>query len=359
MTPGDLSAFEEELAGLGLATQNRSAYAAAHVVVSDEVGEVIDWETTDAQRVFLDGHGFGIAEAMDTAQRFELGWNTARTLIERTAGLGLAHGFCAGASADHEPGSDRLPLDRLAAAVAWQVNFVRERGGLPVLLPMPSLSARGCGPNDYVKVYRRIIDGSTGPVLVHWLGPMFLERLDGYFPGDSFERIMALDRERIVGVKFSLLDAAREKAIRAELAPHGQLVYTGDDLHFAELICGEDEGDDDDPFSHALLGILDGIPRPAGLALRFLAHGQRNRFMELMQPCEQLSRLLFEAPTRHYKAGLAFLSWLDGRQANPYLPLCAHRHRDDVHRARLFDLALEARVFADPEAARARMNAGT
>ena len=55
---------------------SRRVYAAAHVAASPgpggEVGpdgEIIDWESTMRFRDHLWAHGFGVAEAMDTAQR--------------------------------------------------------------------------------------------------------------------------------------------------------------------------------------------------------------------------------------------------------------------------------------------------
>ena len=49
----------------------------------------------------LDARGFGIAEAMDTAQRFFLGWPSAERLIRECGALDLEHGFIAGAGVDH------------------------------------------------------------------------------------------------------------------------------------------------------------------------------------------------------------------------------------------------------------------
>ena len=129
----------------------RLAYAAAHVVLRDgyadvphslaapggpdEIAEWIDWDTTRALRVRLGALGFGVAEAMDTAQRFSLGWASAARLIRETGALGLARGCCAGAGTDHLD-VVRGPED-LVAGVAHQCGFIAEHGGVPVLLPMP------------------------------------------------------------------------------------------------------------------------------------------------------------------------------------------------------------------------------
>jgi hypothetical protein len=343
----DLQSYADQLSAMdSQPAAVRSVYAAAHIVVNNESGNDINWQATAAQRIFLDNHGFGIAEAMDTAQRFELGWDIAKQLITSTASLKLENGFAAGASADHIAATD--DLDALATAVAWQVNFIAQYGGLPVILPITQLSLNNASADDYVKVYSSILEQSESPVLLHWLGEMFLPSLANYFPGDSFERIMHLDEPRILGVKISLLNQQLEVDIRARLAQSKQVVYTGDDFNFAQLIAGDDQH-----YSHALLGIFDGIARPAGLALQFLARGKTKEYFELMKPCEALSRVIFEQPTQHYKAGLAYLAWLDQRQDNPWLPCAAHLQRDADYYARVLELGLAARVFNDPEAAQA------
>jgi len=335
-----LTPFERELDELGDAPPVRSAHAALHLAMTEDYRDVahavdaagtpeqilahVDWETTRALRQRVNGLRLGIAEAMDTAQRFEIGWNGAKRLIEITGALDLCVPFIAGASSDHRP---RIGSKQdLITAVAEQAAFIREAGGEPILLPMPWLVQASADEDDYVEVYRGIVARCDGPVWIHWLGETFLPSVAGYFPGRSFERVMAIDRAKIRGVKLSLLDAAREIRIRNALAQHGQVVVTGDDLHFAELIAGDDAG-----FSHALLGILDAIARPASIALRWLAHGRRDRFLEILRPCEDLGRHVFETPTPHYKAGLAFLAWLQGLQPNRDLPNHLERARDASH----------------------------
>ena len=100
-------------------------------------------------------------------------------------------------------------------------------------------------------------------------------------------------------------------------------------------------------FSHALLGVFDAVAAPAGVALAALAAGDRESYAALMEPCEALGQHLFAAPTQHYKAGIAFLTWLDGHQSNPYLVNHAERSRDRAHYLRAAMLAAEARVFTD------------
>jgi hypothetical protein len=375
---GRLAAHEARLHGGPRPRPVRLAFAAAHVCMRAEYAAVphrhdepvpgaeiepfIDWEATLAVRKRLDRHGFGVAEAMDTAQRFQVGWPVAARLIECTGALRLKHGFCAGASADHLEGEPDEAA--LVEGVAWQAAFIRRHGGVPVILPMPRLSLEGGDEEGFVRVYGAILERVEGPVLVHWLGPMFLASLEGYFPGDSFRRVMALDPAKVRGAKLSLLDAELERRLRAELAASDQLLLTGDDFHFADLIdgppptgattVGEREVATGE-FSHALLGILDAVHEPAGIALQLLARGDREAFRELMEPCEALGRHLFAAPTQHYKAGIAFLSWLAGGQPNPMLPVHEERAREAAHLVEAARLASAAGLFRDAAAAAGRL----
>src|SRR5688572_11492094 len=70
---------------------NRTAFAAAHIVVDPlrtsepSASPVFDWDRTLAFRHHLLDLGFGIAEAMDTAQRgMGLDWPGAHELIRRS-----------------------------------------------------------------------------------------------------------------------------------------------------------------------------------------------------------------------------------------------------------------------------------
>lgn len=375
---GVLAAPRSALAALGKATPVRSVYAAAHLVMRTEYSQVdhtlerpvppgeitpfIDWESTLALRKRLARLGFGIAEAMDTAQRFQIGWENAKRLIEITGEARLKHGFVAGAGVDHL--ESVASEDELVEAVVFQARFIQAAGGIAILLPLVWLSQEASDEETFVRVYARIVDQLDGPLFVHWLGEMFLPALAGYFPGRSFERVMRHDPEKVRGAKLSLLDADLERRLRRELLERDQVMLTGDDFNFGELmvggpITGETEiagssvplGD----FSHGLLGIFDGVAEPASLALGFLAHGDEERYRELMTPCERLGRHLFQTPTQHYKAGLAFLSWLNGAQTNPMLVQHEERARDAAHYVEAARLASEAGVLVDAAVAAARL----
>ena len=75
---------------------NRIAFAAAHVVsdprakIDPWLATAVDWDSTLAYRRYLWQQGFGVAEAMDTAQRgMGLGWDAAHELIRRSAAEAL------------------------------------------------------------------------------------------------------------------------------------------------------------------------------------------------------------------------------------------------------------------------------
>src|SRR5881396_1185252 len=102
---------------------NRIALAAAHVVAdplargNPWLDAAVDWDATLAYRRYLWSLGFGVAEAMDTAQRgMGLDWSTSLALIKRTvaeaADFSGAVVF-SGAGTDHLVPNPNAPLDRV------------------------------------------------------------------------------------------------------------------------------------------------------------------------------------------------------------------------------------------------------
>lgn len=372
----------DELAGgtdAGPVAPVRVAFAAVHVAMDAAyaradpraVAEHVDWEATRRIRVELGERGFGIAEAMDTAQRFEIGPGLARALIEHCGALRPPYGFVAGAGVSPDAVSNRTEL---VDAVVREVAFVAEHGGVPMLLPMPWLVRAGANADEYVAVYRDVVERSGVEVLVHWLGSMFAPELAGYFPGDAFERVMELDPSRVRGCKLSLLDAALELRVRRHLLARGQVVLTGDDFRFGAMMLG---GDPDAPpaappamtgtitlgghsvplgdFSHGLLGVLDATAAPVQRALQKLARGDVAAYRRIIGPCESFGRHVFEPPTRHYKAGLALVAWLNGWQDSFLLPFRAERRRSLEHHLRTAELAAAAGALLDAELAAERL----
>ena len=255
---------------------NRIAYAAAHVV-ADPLREVdpwhaaaVDWDATMAFRHHLWRLGFKIAEAMDTSQRaMGLDWTGARELIRRSLqearsvpGADLA----CGVGTDQLAPADACTLDDVVGAYQTQLEFVEKHGGRAILMASRALAAVAASPDDYVRVYRRILSQAKDRVVLHWLGEMFDLQLAGYWGSDVFSDALATvlgiieeNAAKVEGIKISLLDNAKEVALRERL-PEGVLCFTGDDFNYAELIEGDGRR-----HSHALLGIFDAVA-PGGRA---------------------------------------------------------------------------------------------
>jgi hypothetical protein len=344
--------------------RKRVAYAAAHVV-ADPLADTtpisparLDWEATLAYRRYLWSLGFAVAEAMDTAQRgMGLDWATAQELIRRSLAEARALGatVACGAGTDHLPPRAGLTLADVEEAYAEQVGFVEGQGGRVILMASRALAAVARGPDDYARVYGRILSQVARPVILHWLGDMFDPALAGYWGArdlgsamDTCLRIIAEHAGKIDGIKISLLDDQREIAMRRRLPP-GVKMYTGDDFNFAELIRGDAQG-----YSHALLGIFDAIAPAASAAFQALDAGDLARYDALLAPTVPLSRHIFQAPTFYYKTGVVFLAYLNDHQSHFRMVGGQESARSIVHLAELFVLADRAGVLFDPERAAAR-----
>lgn len=345
---------------------NRVAYAAAHVV-ADPLADndpwldtAVDWDRTIAFRHYLWDLGLGIAEAMDTAQRgMGLDWPTAKALIGRAlAGAKERPGavIACGAGTDHLPPGPGVTIADVIAAYEQQIEAVEGLGGRVILMASRALAAVAKGPDDYVRVYGRILGQVKQPVILHWLGEMFDPALAGYWGDADHDRAMdtclAVIRDsaaKVDGIKISLLSKEKEIAMRRRL-PAGVRMYTGDDFNYAELIAGDEQG-----YSDALLGIFDAIAPAASAGLARLAAGDEAGFHEILAPTVPLSRHIFKAPTRFYKTGVVFLAYLNGLQDHFLMIGGQQSTRSLPHLAELFRLADAARVLRDPDLAVHRM----
>src|SRR6202048_2963718 len=347
---------------------NRIAYAAAHVV-ADPLADcdpwldaAIDWERTVAFRRHLWSLGLGVAEAMDTAQRgMGIDWPTSLELIRRS--LGAARDFpgaligC-GAGTDHLDARNGVTIDDVIRAYEEQCAAIEKLDGRIVLMASRALVKAARSPDDYAKVYGRILGKVKAPVIIHWLGEMFDPALEGYWGHKDHDKAMAVavdviaaHPDTVEGWKFSLLDKDKEIAMRRRL-PQGVRMYTGDDFNYAELIAGDARGSSD-----ALLGIFDATPPAAAAALGALSRGVLASFHEILAPTVPLSRHIFKAPTRFYKSGVVFMAYLNGLQDHFTLVGGQESARSTLHLAELFRLADAAGLLADPELAAARMRA--
>ncbi len=338
---------------------NRTAFAAAHIVADPLSDGGIDWKSTIAYRTNLLKQGFNIAEAMDTSQRgMGLSWENARELIARSLQAAGPHAtrIYSGCGTDHLNPSDACNLDDVVRAYLEQITTIQKLGGRIILMASRALVRVAKTPDDYLKVYARVLGEADHPVILHWLGDMFDPSLKGYWGSDSF--VMAMETclamikanaAKIDGIKISLLDADREVAMRRALPPSVKM-YTGDDFNYPELIAGDAHG-----FSHALLGIFDAIAPAASQALSALAVGKLDKFHALLAPTVPLSRLIFRAPTQHYKTGIVFLAWLNGHQDHFIMIAGAQALRPLDYFVECFKLAEQAGLLRKPDLAAKRM----
>ncbi|MEV4949796.1 dihydrodipicolinate synthase family protein [Streptomyces sp. NPDC053755] len=350
-------------AGAGALT-SRTVFSAAHVVAdpyadtSPDSAAAVDWDATLAFRRHLWSHGLGVAEAMDTAQRgMGLDWSGAAELIRRSAAEARAVGgrIACGVGTDQLTGP-AAGLATVRAAYEEQLALVEETGSRAILMASRALAAAAASPDDYLETYAHLLRQASEPVILHWLGPMFDPALDGYWGSadldlatETFLEVIAAHPDKVDGIKVSLLDAQREIDLRRRL-PEGVRCYTGDDFHYPELIAGDEEG-----FSHALLGIFDPLGPMAARAVRVLDTGDVKGFREILDPTVELSRHLFQTPTRFYKTGVVLLAWLAGHQDHFTMVGGLQSARSLPHLARAYELADGLGLFPDPERAESRM----
>jgi hypothetical protein len=344
---------------------NRIAFAAAHVVAdpfadADPSGPpVIDWKATLAYRRYLLDLGFGIAESMDTSQRgMGLDWPNALDLIRRSldAAGPRANLIYSGCGTDHLDPKNARDIDDVIRAYLEQLHAIQKLGGRIIIMASRALARIARSPDDYAKVYARVLAEADHPVILHWLGEMFDPALKGYWGGDDFAqtmetalRVIETNVEKVDGIKISLLDDAKEVKMRRRL-PASVKLYSGDDFNYPDLIEGDAQG-----YSHALLGIFDAIAPVASAALSALASGRAEKYHALMDPTVPLSRLIFRAPTQYYKTGIVFLAWLNGHQKHFVMIGGAQSMRPLTYFVELFKLADKAGLLRDPELAAKRM----
>ncbi len=342
---------------------SRTVFSAAHVVAdpfadtTPDGPAAVDWETTLAFRHHLWSHGLGVAEAMDTAQRgMGLDWAGAAELIRRSGAEARAVGgrIACGVGTDQLTGP--ASTEDVRRAYEEQLAVVEETGAQAILMASRALAAVATGPEDYLTVYGHLLRQAAEPVVLHWLGPMFDPALAGYWGSDdldeateTFLAVIADHPDKVDGVKVSLLDARREVELRRRL-PKGVRCYTGDDFHYPELIAGDERG-----FSHALLGIFDPLGPLAAHAVRTLDTGDVAGFRAVLDPTVELSRHLFQTPTRYYKTGVVLLAWLAGHQEHFVMAGGLQSARSLPHLARAYELADGLGLFPDPGLAEERM----
>jgi Protein of unknown function (DUF993) len=350
---------------------NRVAYSAVHVVADPKadidpwIGCAVDWDRTIAFREYIWDLGLGVAEAMDTAQRgMGLDWPTSLELITRAVEAGRAYTartgrpalIASGCGTDHLAPEAVRSVDDIVRAYEEQMAAIEKAGGRLIVMASRALARVARSPDDYHRVYNRVLSQAREPVMIHWLGDMFDPALTGYWgnadPMVAMETAVAIinaNAAKVDGVKISLLDKEKEIVMRRRLGK-GVRMYTGDDFNYAELIAGDEKG-----YSDALLGIFDAIAPAASASLTALAAGDQRTFHEILAPTVPLSRHIFKAPTRFYKTGVVFMAYLNGLQDHFVMVGGQQSARSIVHLAELFRFADRAGLLRDPDMATARM----
>ena len=347
----------------------RIAYSAVHVV-NDPFADndpwldtAIDWDATIEYRRHIWKLGLGVAEAMDTAQRgMGLDWAASLELIKRSVAASKEFGgdalVACGVGTDHITPDPSLTTDDIIRAYEEQVEAVEAAGGRIILMASRALAAAAKSPDDYIKVYSRILSQLREPAILHWLGEMFDPALEGYWGNsdhmiamETCLEVLNANAAKVDGIKISLLDDVKEIKMRRRL-PDGVVMYTGDDFNYPELIAGDEEG-----YSHALLGIFDAIAPAASAALQAMAKQDMDSYHEILSPTVPLSRHIFKAPTRFYKTGVVFMAYLNGHQKHFTMVGGQESARSLQHLAELFRLADKAGLLENPDLAAARMKA--
>jgi hypothetical protein len=296
---------------------------------------------------------------MDTAQRgMGLNWEASKELIRRSLAEAKAVGgkIVCGAQTDHlTPGSAR-DLRDIEAAYELQCDFVEAHGGQVVMMASRDLARVARGPEDYARVYQRVLSQLERPAVIHWLGEVFDPELAGYWGENDLDRAMAVcleiitaNREKVEGIKLSLLDQKREIEMRSRL-PEGVRMFTGDDFDYPATIHGDGKRHSD-----ALLGAFDMIAPAASAALLALDAGDPQRFTAILEPTVPLSRHVFGAPTFYYKTGIVFMAYLNGYQDHFRMVGGLESGRSAAHLANLFVLADKAGLLRDAELAMNRI----
>ena len=344
------------------AQPSRIVFAAAHVVADPfadgNPATAVDWDKTMEFRRYLADLGLGIAEAMDTAQRgMGLEWPGALDLITRTKAEVPDALVFNGCGTDQLQANDAETLDDVVAAYLEQVEAIQTIGGNIVLMASRALAKVARSPDDYIRVYSKVLSACDAPVILHWLGEMFDPALSGYWGTsdvaaamDTALAVIEANPAKVDGIKVSLLDKSAEITMRRRL-PEGVKMYTGDDFSYPELIAGDGQG-----FSHALLGIFDPLAAAVGPALHHLDSGDVDGFRKALDPTVDLARLIFRAPTQHYKSGVVFLAWLNGFQDHFIMLNGAQSMRGLPYYVDCFKLAEQNGLLRDPDLALARMH---
>ncbi len=95
-----------------------------------------------------------------------------------------------GCGTDHLVASAATSLDDVIRAYLEQLHAIQKLGGRIILMASRALVRAARSPEDYIKVYERVLAEADHPVILHWLGDMFDPALKGYWGSEGFEPAM-------------------------------------------------------------------------------------------------------------------------------------------------------------------------
>jgi dihydrodipicolinate synthase/N-acetylneuraminate lyase len=204
-------------------------------------------------------------------------------VMAETVEVGRGRPFVAGAFIEGETGDT-------AALYLREVEFIRARGGTPILFQCSGLARLDdAGVFDlYAKVA-----AEGGPMLAFELGTMFAP-FGRIYSDDLFQRLLGL--EAFVGAKHSSLDRGiewRRLALRDRHRPSFK-VYTGNDLAIDMVFYGSDY----------LLGLSAFFVEAFAERDRCWREGDNRAFL-LNDLLQYLGQLAFRAPVPAYKHSAA------------------------------------------------------
>ncbi|MET9149012.1 DUF993 family protein [Streptomyces sp. NPDC004042] len=322
----------------------------------------LDWDATLAFRRHLWAHGFALAEALDTQNRaMGLDWATSAELIRRSAAEARAVGGRIGGGVWTDQLDPMRPhtLDAVVAAYEEQIETVQDAGAELIIMASPQLPAVAQGPDDYARVYERLLSLAEQKVILHWVLPESDPRLTGYWGYTEWDKaleafldVVQANVERIDGVKVWPLGREQEIELRRRV-PAGVHVYNGDITDFPELIAGDGQGHSD-----ALASVFDPLAPIVAEGFRALDAGDGDRFAEELRSTLPLAQHLFEGNAltmRFFKTGFVFLAWLSGHQDHFRMVWGEQSARSVPHLAKVYRLADGLGLFPDPELAERRM----
>ena len=81
----------------------------------------------------------------------------------------------------------RKSLDDVIRAYEEQIAAVEKAGGRIILMASRALAKIGRSPDDYARVYDRVLSQVREPVIIHWLGDMFDPALADYWGTEDLD----------------------------------------------------------------------------------------------------------------------------------------------------------------------------